>query len=120
MAARWKRTTNLSLATTAPSATPAQTADDMQLASNDGAAQTVSALNPDSASPSMKVSIQGMDCQGCVNKIYTGLKKYDGVDTVMIDLESHSGVISYDDQTIEPQRIIEAIEALQFKASVVQ
>jgi len=41
------------------------------------------------------LSVEGMTCQGCVNKVESAVKDVDGVESVNVDLESNSAEVTY-------------------------
>ena len=64
------------------------------------------------------VDIQGMKCQSCVRKITDTLTEKEGVTNVLINLELKEGVVMYDEDKIEPQRIAEIIQDLGFVSTL--
>ena len=64
------------------------------------------------------IDIQGMKCQSCVRKITDTLTEKEGVTNVLINLELKEGVVMYDEDKIEPQRIAEIIQDLGFVSTL--
>ncbi|MBS1271199.1 MAG: Copper chaperone CopZ [Candidatus Marinimicrobia bacterium] len=49
-----------------------------------------------------KLSVEGMTCQGCVNKVESAVKDIDGVESVNVDLESNSAEVTYASAELMP------------------
>lgn len=41
------------------------------------------------------LSVEGMTCQGCVDKVESAVKKVDGVESVDVDLQSNTAKVTY-------------------------
>jgi copper chaperone len=64
------------------------------------------------------ISIEGMTCNGCVTSVTNALQKIDGVQSADVQLEPGSAAVVYDDAKADPARMMEAIAALGYKASM--
>lgn len=62
----------------------------------------------------MKLNIDGMTCQGCVRSVKQALQSLKGVDNVAVDLAQGTAVIDYQENTVNQQQCIEAIENAGF------
>ena len=62
----------------------------------------------------LSLSIEGMHCGGCVNRVTMALSKTPGVTIERVDVGSAS--IAYDPAQTSQQAIIEAIKGLGFTA----
>ena len=63
------------------------------------------------------LSIEGMTCGSCVNKIQTEMTSKPGVLTAKVDLDSKIGRFEFDPQVTVPDLIREFVDDLGFKAS---
>lgn len=61
------------------------------------------------------LSIDGMTCAGCENKIEFTLKKLDGIEEVKAMFTSANVYVTYDSNTVRLQQIIDAIEKLDYR-----
>ncbi len=64
----------------------------------------------------LNIKVDGMTCNGCVNKVKTTLEKVDGVKSADVSLESNSAVVLYDDSKTEEGKLKEAVNSTGFKA----
>lgn len=65
----------------------------------------------------LDIAIHGMSCTACAARIEKGLGKLAGVDAVSVHYAGKSGSIRYASGVIEPQRIIERVSELGFRAA---
>ncbi|RMG57814.1 MAG: heavy-metal-associated domain-containing protein [Deltaproteobacteria bacterium] len=63
----------------------------------------------------MKVKIEGMTCQHCVNAVTKALKSLPGVVSVRVSLEEKQAVI---EGNPDPEKVLEAIREEGYEASV--
>ncbi|KAK9746322.1 Heavy-metal-associated domain [Popillia japonica] len=70
---------------------------------------------PDST---IKVNIVGMTCQSCVRNIEETIGKKPGIINVKVNLAEKSGLVHYENSTVTPQEICDAIEDMGFEASL--
>ncbi|XP_066991020.2 copper-transporting ATPase 1 isoform X2 [Anabrus simplex] len=67
----------------------------------------------------VELSIKGMTCSSCVNKIETTVRRMKGVHSAAVALTTQRGRFRYDTETTGPRNIAETIEALGFQATVI-
>ena len=65
-------------------------------------------------SSTLKLAIDGMHCGGCVNRVTNALKKLEGVE--VRDVQVGSAEVSYDEATLQPAAIAEAVNKIGFTA----
>lgn len=65
----------------------------------------------------LNLTIDGMHCGGCVNRVTLALQKVEGVDTVNVEVGSAS--VQYDAEKAEPQELLDAINRIGFTAHAV-
>ncbi len=70
------------------------------------------------ATKSVTFAVKGWTCGSCAASTRIALKKLDGVEDVKTDHEKMEAVVTYDDTRIAPERMIQAIEKLGYKATV--
>jgi len=63
-------------------------------------------------------NIVGMTCQSCVKSITNALSNSPGVVSVLVTLDTHSGIVSYDPSLLDSVDIIGLIEDCGFDASL--
>jgi len=66
----------------------------------------------------VKIAIEGMYCTSCAQGIKTMLKRTPGVITAEVSFEQREALVEYDAQRTEPQKIVEVIEKMGYKAKV--
>ncbi len=64
----------------------------------------------------VEIKVDGMTCNGCVNKVKASLEKTDGVKTAEVSLKSNSAVVLYDDSKTDESSLKKAINSSGFKA----
>lgn len=62
------------------------------------------------------INIEGLHCEGCVNRIEKILKAKEAIKSVKVSLETKTAEVEYENITIE--EIIEMIENAGFEAKV--
>ena len=62
----------------------------------------------------LKLSIEGMHCGGCVTRVTTALSRLDGVQVKQVEVGSAD--VGYDESKVAPQAIVEAVNKLGFVA----
>lgn len=62
------------------------------------------------------ILIDGMSCSNCVNSITRALNDLQGIDQVHVDLANKQAVVSFNQNLINIETIIQHIEALGFDA----
>lgn len=65
-------------------------------------------------STTLKLSIDGMHCGGCVTRVTNTLKKLDGLE--VRDVQVGSAEVSYDEARLQPTAIVEAVNRIGFTA----
>jgi len=66
------------------------------------------------------ITIKGMMCDGCVNKVTTALKNVDGVSTANVNLEKGLAVVEFDAQKTSLDKLETAIAAVGYDAGNVK
>ncbi|GEM_PF-2387219 len=61
------------------------------------------------------LSVDGMICINCVNKVTAALEDVKGVDAVSVDLKAAKASISYDKKAVEPKKLVETLSKLGYK-----
>lgn len=69
---------------------------------------------------SVTLEVKGWTCGACASATRIALKKLDGVTEVTTDAQKAEAVVSYDDARLTPQKMIEAVGKIGYKASVKQ
>ena len=64
----------------------------------------------------LTLKIEGMNCDGCANRITTLLEKEPGVREVAVSFSSGEGQITYNPYSIEQDRIVEVVTKAGFGA----
>ncbi len=64
----------------------------------------------------VEIKVDGMTCNGCVDKVKTTLEKAEGVKTAEVSLKENSAVILYDDSKTDEASLKKAINSTGFKA----
>lgn len=62
------------------------------------------------------IPIEGMTCNACVASIKKELKSLDATERVEVSLEQRNATVFYEEGTISPQQIQQAINAIGYKA----
>ncbi|WP_077325108.1 cation transporter [Virgibacillus siamensis] len=66
------------------------------------------------------LDIKGMHCPNCPAKVERAVLKMDGVSQINVSWERENGCVSYDQHTTAITEIIDRVEKMGFKASIVQ
>ncbi|MCS4541494.1 MAG: heavy metal translocating P-type ATPase [Euryarchaeota archaeon] len=64
------------------------------------------------------ISIRGMSCASCVEKIEKGLSKLEGVSEVNVNLATERASIVFDPDKVEVKKFIQTIEDLGYQANI--
>lgn len=59
-------------------------------------------------------TIENLGCAHCVQKIESQLKDHVGIEAITIDLVNKTGQMTFDDQTIQPDQIVEALNEIGY------
>jgi mercuric ion binding protein len=70
------------------------------------------------ATKSLTLDVKGWTCGSCVSATRIALKKLDGVTDVKTDHEKGEAIVTYDDAKVTPERMIEAVGRLGYKATL--
>lgn len=70
------------------------------------------------ADRTVTLAVKGWTCGSCAAASRIALKKLEGVRSVETDLEKSEAVVAFDDEKVTPERMIQAVEKLGYKASV--
>jgi len=62
-----------------------------------------------------EMKVDGMTCNGCVEKVKTSLEKVDGVKSADVSLENGLAVVMYDDDATNEKGLHEAIKSSGYK-----
>lgn len=60
--------------------------------------------------PTEIISVKGMSCMGCVNKVKTGLENTAGVKSAEVSLEQKQVTVQYDETKTRPDQLRDAIK----------
>ena len=66
---------------------------------------------------SLNLSLQGMTCASCVNRVESNLNELDGVDAT-VNFATESATVRFDPETIAPSDLVAAVEAAGYRASL--
>lgn len=70
------------------------------------------------ATSNVTLEVKGWTCGSCASATKIALKKLDGVQEVSTDVAKSRVRVRYDDGKVAPQKMVEAIEKIGFKAAV--
>jgi len=70
------------------------------------------------ATQNVTFAVQGWTCGSCAASTRIALKKLGGIQDVKVDTERSEASVIYDDATISPDKMIQAVEGLGYKANV--
>lgn len=70
------------------------------------------------ASKTVSFAVTGWSCGSCAAATRIALKKLDGVEDVKTNVETSEAVVTYDDAKVVPEKMIQAIEKLGYRATV--
>jgi len=70
------------------------------------------------ATKSVTFAVKGWTCGSCAASTRIALKKLDGVEDVKTDHEKLEAVVTYDDSKVTPDKMIQAIQKLGYKATI--
>lgn len=63
------------------------------------------------------LDIKGMHCSGCASGIEAMLKRVDGVTKADVSFEERRATVEYDAAKTSPEKLIEAVEKMGYKAA---
>ena len=78
----------------------------------------VSAGDKEEAVLDVKLSVRGMTCAGCVDKVQAALIKIEGVEGAEVDLESNMAKVTYKKGSTTPEKLAKAVTEAGFKCEV--
>ena len=64
--------------------------------------------------PVLKIAIEGMHCGACVRRVAAALARLEGVETRAVEVGAAEA--AYDPERVQPQELIDAINAIGFSA----
>ena len=64
--------------------------------------------------------IQGMTCANCVSTVERNLKKLDGIQTVTVNLSSERAAVSFEDQKVDLDQIVQKIKRAGYDVAVAE
>ncbi|MGQ0523114.1 MAG: heavy-metal-associated domain-containing protein [Betaproteobacteria bacterium] len=64
---------------------------------------------------SVILKVEGMNCNGCAERIRSTVAAEPGVQTAVVSFEDGNARVLYDPQAIEENRLVEAIRRLGFR-----
>ena len=64
------------------------------------------------------LNVAGMKCGACSDKVTAALKAVDGVNEAAVDHAAGTATVAYDASKVETTKLIEAVTALGFEATV--
>ena len=70
------------------------------------------------ATRSATLQVKGWTCGACAAASKIALKKVDGVESVSTDTTKAEAVVTYDDSKVTPQKLVDAVEKLGYKATL--
>jgi P-type Cu+ transporter len=62
------------------------------------------------------LALEGMTCASCAMRIEKGLKKLPGVENASVNLATEQATVSYDPALTSPERMVEKVEQVGYKA----
>ncbi len=65
-------------------------------------------------SQTLKLTIDGMHCGSCVNRVTNALKKVEGVDVKQVEIGSAE--VEFDETKTQPEQIVESVNKIGFAA----
>ncbi len=70
------------------------------------------------ASASVSLHVEGMTCPSCKVAVRTALSRLDGVKDAKVDVARQSATVEYDPGRVTPQRLVDAVNRLGYRASL--
>ena len=64
------------------------------------------------------IAVEGMVCSACPQAVKAALERTPGVNRAKITLEHKEAVVDYDEARIRPEKLVEVINKLGFRASL--
>jgi Cu2+-exporting ATPase len=59
--------------------------------------------------------VLGMSCMGCAAKVKSALALVEGVDEASVDLADNSVTVRFDDQTVNPLQLQQAVQSVGYE-----
>jgi len=66
----------------------------------------------------VELAVEGMVCESCVEGISYEVGRLEGVESIVVDLETETATVSYVASKIDPETIEATIDNLGYEASV--
>ncbi len=74
----------------------------------------------EAAGQEVVIKVAGMTCAGCESKVTTALESAKGVNSAAVCFKSGKATVDYNQETISPDQLVQAIQAAGFKANLPQ
>jgi len=69
-------------------------------------------------SQTVKLSVAGMKCENCVEKVDKALRGVEGVKDVKVDLKKQMAVVTLASADVKPEALFKAVDDAGFKAAI--
>ncbi|MCK5153403.1 MAG: cation-translocating P-type ATPase, partial [Spirochaetales bacterium] len=66
----------------------------------------------------LQLDIEGMTCASCVAHVEKGIKNVGGIDMASVNLATEKATVSYDPDSVDIEKIINAVSGAGYRASV--
>ena len=74
-------------------------------------------ISPSSEKESVRLSVLGMSCAACVNKVEKALRRLDGVGDARVNLATSSAAVEYDSERVSLGEMAQAVEGIGYEVS---
>lgn len=64
---------------------------------------------------SLTMKVEGMSCNGCAERIRSGVAAQPGVQTAVVSFDQGQARVLYDPQAIDENRLVDAVQKLGFR-----
>ena len=85
---------------------------------SNGAAAAPKSAAPGAKTQTAKLTVGGMDCEGCAKGLSSKLKSTPGVKTAAIDFKSKTAIVTYDPAKIKPDTLVATAKKAGYTAQV--
>ena len=66
-----------------------------------------------------ELSIKGMSCNHCGERVEEAVHSLDGVKKIKVNLKKENGIVKYDEEKIQSEKICQTINALGYQSEVI-